>query len=62
MIKKNLNMNLHKCEAKDCNKMIDINYRTCSIECACYTGNFSIKDGWLDKPEIPLNKNITIKL
>ena len=38
-----------KCKAKDCNRMIETDYKFCSIECACYAGEFSVTKGWLNK-------------
>jgi len=28
----------HKCEAEHCTRMIEINYRYCSLECGAYSG------------------------
>ena len=36
-----------KCEYKECDRDAG-EYRFCSIECACYSGKFSVTKGWLD--------------
>ena len=37
------NANLHKCEAKDCDRMLEEPYKYCSIECACYCGAMDVR-------------------
>ena len=44
-----------KCE--QCDREIEKGMRFCSYECACYSGEFSVKDGWIKK-EISLAENI----
>jgi len=34
---------LHKCATKDCDIQIEVKYKFCSIECACYAGKCSVK-------------------
>ena len=38
-----MNKKLHKCQAKDCKRMIELKYKFCSIECACYSGKMSVR-------------------
>lgn len=36
---------LYKCRAKGCKRKIELPYRYCSIECACYDGFYIKQDG-----------------
>lgn len=35
-----------KCKAKDCKRKVEEPYLWCSIECACYSGVYSVREGW----------------
>jgi len=43
------------CQGPNCNREMEHPEKSerwfCSIECACYAGAFSVKDGWLDPKE-----------
>ena len=38
-----------KCKTKDCKNRIESKYTYCSIECACYDGVCSVRNGWIKK-------------
>jgi len=42
-----LSKGVKKCKAEDCEREVTPPERYCSIECACYCGDFSVTKGWL---------------
>jgi len=48
----------HECKSEGCKSMIDQEKNYCSIECACYSGVFSVTKGWIQK-EKEGNNNVS---